>query len=98
MIGRNGRYVYFWEVPMTLHLHLLIRCTCALLFLAGAAPSMVLAHADALRARLSAPVTVKLGMLNVPALSPLRLLPEYAAIYIIHYESYMFQLLVEEYT
>jgi len=91
LIGRNGRYVYFWEVPMTLHVHPLIRCTCALLFLAGAAPSMVLAQADALRARLPSPVTVKQGMLNVPALSPLWLLPEYAAKYNVQIETVMFQ-------
>src|SRR5256885_12259283 len=91
VIGGNGRYVYFWEVPMTLHVHPLIRCTCALLFLAGAAPSMVLAQADALRARLPAAVTVKQGMLNVPALSPLWLLPEYAAKYNIQIEIVMFQ-------
>ncbi len=34
---------------------------------------------DALRTPLPTPVKVKLAMLNVPALSPLWLLPEYAA-------------------
>src|SRR2546422_3491016 len=76
---------------MTLHVRPLIRCTCALLFLAGAAPSVALAQGDALRARLSAAVTVKQGMLNVPALSPLWLLPEYAAKYNIQIETVMFQ-------
>ena len=76
---------------MTLHVRPLIRCTCALLFLAGAAPSVALAQGDALRARLPSPVTVKQGMLNVPALSPLWLLPEYAAKYNIQIEIVMFQ-------
>ena len=44
---------------MTLHVRPLIRCTCALLFLSGAAPSVALAQADPLRARLPAAVTVK---------------------------------------
>src|SRR2546422_5994038 len=76
---------------MTLHVRRLIRCTCALLFLSGAAPSVALAQADPLRARLPAAVTVKQGMLNVPALSPLWLLPEYAAKYNIQMEPVMFQ-------
>jgi hypothetical protein len=39
-----------------------------------------LAHAQSdVRSPLPAPVKVKLGMTNVPALSPLWLLPEYAA-------------------
>ena len=76
---------------MTLHVRPLIRCTCALLFLAAAAPSVALAQGDALRARLPAAVTVKQGMLNVPALSPLWLLPEYAAKYNIQIEIVMFQ-------
>src|SRR2546425_4658742 len=82
---------YLWEVPMTLHVRPLIRCACALLFLSGAAPSVALAQADPLRARLPAAVTVKQGMLNVPALSPLWLLPEYAAKYNIQIEIVMFQ-------
>src|ERR1700675_3498280 len=90
MIGRSW-ISYLWEAPMTLHVRPLIRCTCALLFLAGAAPSVALAQGDALRARLSAAVTVKQGMLNVPALSPLWLLPEYAAKYNIQIEPVMFQ-------
>ena len=46
---------------------------------------------DALRAPLPTPVKAKLGMLNVPALSPLWLLPEYAAKYNIQMEPVMFQ-------
>src|SRR5213593_1747313 len=76
---------------MTLHVRPLIRCTCALLFLSGAAPSVALAQADPLRARLPAAVTLKQGMLNVPALSPLWLLPEYAARYNVQIENVMFQ-------
>ncbi|HZT61601.1 MAG TPA: ABC transporter substrate-binding protein, partial [Burkholderiales bacterium] len=75
---------------MALYVRPLIRCICALLFLA-AAPSVALAQGDALRARLPAAVTVKQGMLNVPALSPLWLLPEYAAKYNIQIEIVMFQ-------
>src|SRR2546427_4674981 len=76
---------------MTLHVRPLIRCTCALLFLSGAAASVAVQQADPLRARLPAAVTVKQGMLNVPALSPLWLLPEYAAKYNIQIEIVMFQ-------
>jgi len=43
------------------------------------------------RTPLPAPVKVKQGMLNVPALSPLWLLPEYAAKYNIQIEQVMFQ-------
>ena len=46
---------------------------------------------DALRTPLPAPVKAKLGMLNVPALSPLWLLPEYAAKYNVQMEPVMFQ-------
>jgi len=74
---------------MSLHLRPLVRCICVLPFLAGAAPA--LGQGDALRARLPAAVTVKQGMLNVPALSPLWLLPEYAAKYNIQIETVMFQ-------
>jgi ABC-type nitrate/sulfonate/bicarbonate transport system substrate-binding protein len=49
------------------------------------------AQTDPVRARLPAPVKVKQGMLNVPALSPLWLLPEYAAKYNIEIETVMFQ-------
>ena len=51
----------------------------------------VLAQGDAIRAPLPAPVKARLGMLNVPALSPLWLLPEYAATYNIQIETVMFQ-------
>ncbi len=50
----------------------------------------VLAQGD-LRARLPQPLTIKLGMANVPALSPLWLLPEQAAKYNIQIEYVMFQ-------
>jgi sulfonate transport system substrate-binding protein len=51
----------------------------------------VAAQTDAVRTKLPAPVKVKTGMLNVPALSPLWLLPEYAAKYNIEIETVMFQ-------
>src|SRR2546427_4851483 len=75
---------------MTLHARPLFRCTSIVLFLLGAAPSVALAQGDPLRARLPAAVTVKQGMLNVPALSPLWLLPEYAAKYNIQIEIVMY--------
>ena len=49
------------------------------------------AFAQDVRSPLPAPVKVKQGMLNVPALSPLWLLPEYAAKYNIQIEQVMFQ-------
>lgn len=63
----------------------------------------ILAAASALPAQdirtpLPAPVKVKLGMLNVPALSPLWLLPEYAAKYNIQMEPVMFQRFADERT
>jgi ABC-type nitrate/sulfonate/bicarbonate transport system substrate-binding protein len=66
--------------------------TAGCLFAALLATSLA-AHsqADPLRAPLPAPVTVKQGMLNVPALSPLWLLPEEAAKYNIKIEMVMFQ-------
>lgn len=57
----------------------------AVLFLATAA------FAQDIRTPLKAPVKAKIGMLNVPALSPLWLLPEYAAKYNIQIETVMFQ-------
>ena len=59
--------------------------------LAAALPGAAIAQADALRAPLAVPVKVKQGMLNVPALSPLWLLPEYAKKYNIDIEIVMFQ-------
>jgi sulfonate transport system substrate-binding protein len=56
----------------------------------SAAATDALAQAD-LRTPLPQPVTVKQGMLNVPALSPLWLLPEQAAKYNIQVENVMFQ-------
>jgi ABC-type nitrate/sulfonate/bicarbonate transport system substrate-binding protein len=46
---------------------------------------------DDVRAPLRTAVKVRQGMLNVPALSPLWLLPEYAAKYNVHIETVMFQ-------
>jgi ABC-type nitrate/sulfonate/bicarbonate transport system substrate-binding protein len=56
-----------------------------------AAPLVAVAQAGPLRTPLPAPVSVKQGMLNVPALSPLWLLPEEAAKYNIKIEMVMFQ-------
>ncbi len=66
------------------------RRVAAFLLVAAAIPVAALAQGD-LRAPLPAPVKVKIGMLNVPALSPLWLLPEYAAKYNIQMEAVMFQ-------
>jgi sulfonate transport system substrate-binding protein len=55
---------------------------------AAARPS---AQPDPLRSPLPSPVKVRQGMLNVPALSPLWLLPEYAAKYNVQLETVMFQ-------
>ncbi len=49
------------------------------------------AQTDPMRTPLPAPVKAKLGMLNVPALSPLWLLPEYVATYNVQVETVMFQ-------
>ncbi len=62
-----------------------------LLAAALAAPLAAFSQSDSLRSRLPAPVTVRQGMLNVPALSPLWLLPEEAAKYNIKIEMVMFQ-------
>jgi ABC-type nitrate/sulfonate/bicarbonate transport system substrate-binding protein len=56
------------------------------------------AQTDAIRSPLPAPVKVKQGMLNVPALSPLWLLPEYAAKYNVQTEMVMFQRFADERT
>ncbi len=53
--------------------------------------STLVAQTDPIRTPLSAPLKVKQGMFNVPALSPLWLLPEYAAKYGIQVEQVMFQ-------
>src|SRR5215813_2902524 len=57
---------------------------------AASAAAPALAQAD-LRTPLPQPLTIKQGMLNVPALSPLWLLPEQAAKYNIQVENVMFQ-------
>jgi ABC-type nitrate/sulfonate/bicarbonate transport system substrate-binding protein len=49
------------------------------------------AQSDPLRSPLPTPVKVRQGMTNVPALSPLWLMPEYAAKYNIQVEMVMFQ-------
>src|SRR6266567_3423366 len=56
------------------------------------------AQTDAARTRLAAPVKVKQGMANVPALSPLWLLPEQAAKYNIQIEQILFQRFADERT
>src|ERR1043166_4166005 len=61
-----------------------------LAFVAALAAGDAFAQAD-LRAPLPQPLKVKQGMLNVPALSPLWLLPEEAAKYNIQIEMVMFQ-------
>ena len=68
----------------------------ALRLLAGALIAITLAAAPAhaqsdVRSPLPAPVKVKQGMTNVPALSPLWLLPDYAAKYNVQIEMVMFQ-------
>lgn len=69
-----------------------IRVTVGCLLAAAlAAPLASVAQSDPLRAPLAAPVSVKQGMLNVPALSPLWLLPEEAAKYNIKIDMVMFQ-------
>lgn len=65
-----------------------VRC---LLAAALVVPLGAFAQSDALRKPLPAPVKVKQGMLNVPALSPLWLLPEEAAKYNVQIEMVMFQ-------
>ncbi len=63
------------------------------LFTAAPAPAQ-----DALRTPLPTLLKVRQGMLNVPALSPLWLLPEYAARYNIQVEQVMFQRFADERT
>ncbi len=64
--------------------------TMAAFLVAAALAAPVLAQGD-LRTPLARPLTIKQGMLNVPALSPLWLLPEEAAKYNIQVETVMFQ-------
>jgi ABC-type nitrate/sulfonate/bicarbonate transport system substrate-binding protein len=63
----------------------------ALAALAVAGTVVAWAQADGLRAPLKEPVKVKQGMANVPALSPLYLLPDEAKKYNIQIEQVMFQ-------
>src|SRR5437867_2422591 len=81
--ARIARRAPLGRPPMT-------RLVLAVLVL-GCAASGALAQGGAPRTPLPARVTAKLGMLNVPALSPLWLLPEYAAAYNIQIETVMFQ-------
>ncbi len=62
------------------------------------AAALVAFAQDALRGPLPSGVKVRQGMLNVPALSPLWLLPEYAARYNIQVETIMFQRFADERT
>jgi ABC-type nitrate/sulfonate/bicarbonate transport system substrate-binding protein len=71
------------------HMNFVSRCCFTAFALVAALPAI--AQSDPLRAPLAAPLKVKNGMLNVPALSPLWLLPEYAAKYNIQIEQVMFQ-------
>ena len=67
--------------------------------LSAAAPSTPAAgQSDPSRTRLAAPVKVKQGMANVPALSPLWLLPEEAAKYNVQVEQVIFQRFADERT
>src|SRR5499433_3253941 len=70
--------------------HLVLACVAAF-------ATDALAQAD-LRAPLPQPLTIKQGMLNVPALSPLWLLPEQAAKYNIQIEQVLFQRFADERT
>src|SRR5207245_10363208 len=70
----------------------------ALLLAAPASWMPATAQTDAARTRLAAPVKVKQGMANVPALSPLWLLPEQAAKYNIQIEQILFQRFADERT
>jgi ABC-type nitrate/sulfonate/bicarbonate transport system substrate-binding protein len=74
--------------------------TIAVLLAAAIAVSVAGARAQgpAGRTPLPAPVKARLGMLNVPALSPLWLLPEQAARYNIQIETVMFQRFADERT
>src|SRR6266446_6563149 len=74
--------------------------TLALLAVLSAAASSTpaAAQSDPSRTRLAAPVKVKQGMANVPALSPLWLLPEEAAKYNVQVEQVIFQRFADERT
>src|SRR5262249_53393958 len=87
----NQRNVRHSGGYMTSRIRSAFRRAWALLFVAAAIPSIAFAQTDALRAPLPTAVKVKQGMLNVPALSPLWLLPEYAAKHNVHVETVMFQ-------
>ena len=69
-------------------MNMIVRLMAALAVVALSAPAFA---QGGLRAPLKQPVKLKQGMLNVPALSPLWLLPEEAAKYNIQIETVMFQ-------
>jgi ABC-type nitrate/sulfonate/bicarbonate transport system substrate-binding protein len=69
----------------------LLATTLVVIVAATLSASTLVAQTDPTRSPLPAPVKVKLGMTNVPALSPLWLLPDYAAKYNIQIEQVMFQ-------
>lgn len=71
--------------------HICLRHFLIAVALGATAALPALAQTDPVRAPLPKPVKLKQGMLNVPALSPLWLLPEYAAKYNIEIETVMFQ-------
>ena len=83
ILAENGR-CKSGEALMKAIRSLVLACVAAL------AAGDALAQAD-LRAPLPQPLKIKQGMLNVPALSPLWLLPEEAAKYNIQIETVMFQ-------
>ena len=69
----------------------LLSLAAAAVLVLALAPAALAQAGDPLRTPLPAPVKVKQGMLNVPALSPLWLLPEFAAKHNIQIETVMFQ-------
>jgi len=76
----------------------LVVLTLSLLIPGGPFAAVPARAQDALRTPLPTAVKVRQGMLNVPALSPLWLLPEYAARYNIQVEQIMFQRFADERT
>jgi sulfonate transport system substrate-binding protein len=67
-----------------------LRIAAALAVVAGVVTGSAGAQSD-VRSPLPAPVKARLGMANVPALSPLWLLPEYVAKYNVQMETVLFQ-------
>ena len=77
-------------LAMTQPLRCALGCLFAILVVVTGLPALA-AQTEALRIPLASPVSLKLGMLNVPALSPLWLLPEYAVKYNIQIDTVQFQ-------